>query len=144
MNFTCSRKLGSWWEISRSSLRHTWHPQPLWPREVPWLRARVVVEGTQERCLSLPHHHRSPQRQKPAHTGCKHTAKVNFSNPALGSETVQNSTVPEISFPAYKPGSRCAGSEEKGMLAPKTYKFSWITGWLCYSLSKQMLYSCCA
>lgn len=109
--------------------------------------ATIVVESAWERCLSLLHHHHSLQRQKPAHTGCKHTAKVNFSNPALCSETVQNSTVLEICLPASKPASRCAKclqTEEKNILAPKTYQVSWITRWLCYSLSKQTMYSCCA
>lgn len=55
-------------------------------------------------------------------SGCKHTAKVNFSTPALCSEIMQNPTVLEICFPASKPGSRCARciqAEEKSVLDPK-------------------------
>ena len=109
--------------MSCSSLWCALHPQPLWVQDVTETCAMVAVESTWEPWLSLLHHHHSLQQQKPAHTGCKHIAKVNFSNPALCSETVQNPTVLEICFPVYQPGSRCAEciqTEEKCMLAPKT------------------------
>lgn len=55
-------------------------------------------------------------------SGSKHTAKVNFSTPALCSETMQNPAVLGICFPASKPGSHCARciqAEDKSMLEPK-------------------------
>lgn len=140
-----SRKLE---EISCSSLRCILHPQPLWVQDITETCATVAVERTRELCLSLLHYHRSLQWQKQL---------MQVAN------TLLKSTFPPLLF-AVKPCKTLqswrfafllanqdhvvlnAFKQRKRACLPQRpcYKVSWITCWVCYSLSEQMTYSCSA